>query len=161
MCSRCSCLLDGRFKCLPNWKDCLALSLFFTKTLRDNAEPRGPVLLVGEESFLVGPLLSPSMLSPWQCPWRLHVPRVSCDTVTLRVMVHQVSHHFCVPSLSPEQPLLCATRAMGHEISVPLRWLNGDAMMSPMICSLLSAFRAGSQALKSLYFQFLHHLQGF
>lgn len=40
-----------------------------------------------------------------ECPW---------DSATLSVMVYQAPHHFCVPSPSLQNPLLCATRTMGN-----------------------------------------------
>lgn len=86
-----------------------SLPLFFTKMVWYDSWQRVPNLLGWEEGSSGQPAVfsghAGSMAKTW-C-------RVPCSSAALKVRVHQASHHFCLPSISPEEPLRCTTWTMG------------------------------------------------
>ena len=62
----------------------------------------------------------------------------------LKIMVHQASHHFGIPTLSPQEPPLCVTQTMGN-------WLHSALAEPCPVYSLLLAFQARRQAQKEAF----------
>lgn len=86
-----------------------SLPLFFTKMVWYDSWQRVPILRGGEEGSSGRPAVFSGHAGSMAMTWF----RVLCSSAALKVRVHQASQHFCLPSISPEEPLQCATQTMG------------------------------------------------